>query len=55
MKENELDRDMHSHLHIFVNEFDSIRTNKLGDADIVRKIISLLLQYKYGRILIWRT
>jgi hypothetical protein len=51
MKENELVRDMYSRLNIIVNELNSIGINKLGDADIVRKIISLLLQQKYGSII----
>jgi hypothetical protein len=42
MKENELVRDMHSRLNLIINELNSIGINKLGDADIVRKIISLL-------------
>jgi hypothetical protein len=42
MKENELVRDMYSRLNLIINELNSIGINKLGDADIVRKIISLL-------------
>jgi hypothetical protein len=38
---------MYSHLNLTINELNSIGINKLGDADIVRKIISLLPQ-KYG-------
>jgi hypothetical protein len=48
MKENELVRDMYSCLNLMTNELNSIRINKLGDADIVRKIISLLPQQRYG-------
>jgi hypothetical protein len=50
MKENELVRDMYSRLNLVINELNSIGINKLGDADIVRKIISLLLQQRYGSI-----
>jgi hypothetical protein len=42
MTENELVRDMYYRLNLIINEFNSIGINKLGDADIVRKIISLL-------------
>jgi hypothetical protein len=41
MKDNELVRDMYSRLNLIINELNSIGINKLGDADIVRKIISL--------------
>jgi hypothetical protein len=51
MKDNELVRDMYSHLNIIINELNSIVINKLGDADIVRKIISLLPQQRYGSII----
>jgi hypothetical protein len=51
MKENELVRDMYSRLNLVINELNSIGTNKLGDADIVRKIISLLWQQRYGSII----
>jgi DNA replication protein DnaC len=51
MKDNELVRDMYSCLNIIINELNSIGINKLGDADIVRKIISLLLQQRYGSII----
>jgi hypothetical protein len=44
MKDNELVRDMYSCLKLIINELNSIDINKLGDADIVRKIISLLPQ-----------
>jgi hypothetical protein len=47
MKENELVRDMCSHLNLIINELNSIGINKLGDADIVRKIISLLPQHRH--------
>jgi hypothetical protein len=51
MKENELVRDLYSRLNLTINEFNSIGINKLGDADIVRNIISLLPQQKYGIII----
>jgi hypothetical protein len=51
MKENELVRDMYSHLNLIINELNYIGINKLGDVDIVRKIISLLPQRKYGSII----
>jgi hypothetical protein len=42
MKDNELVRDIYSHLNLIINELNSIEINKLGDANAVRKIISLL-------------
>jgi hypothetical protein len=51
MKENELVRDMYSRLNLIINELNSIGINKLGDADIVRKIIFLLPQQRYGSII----
>jgi hypothetical protein len=51
MKENELVRDMYSRLNLTINEINSIGINNLGDADIMRKIISLLPQQKYGSII----
>jgi ABC-type maltose transport system permease subunit len=42
---------MYSRLNLIINELNSIAINKLGDADIVRKTISLLLQQKYGSII----
>jgi hypothetical protein len=44
MKQNELVRDMYSHLNLVINEINYIGINKLDDADIVRKLISLLPQ-----------
>ncbi|NAW18874.1 hypothetical protein FGF97_23475, partial [Salmonella sp. hn-f5] len=44
-------RDMYSRLNLIINELNSIGINKLGDADIVRKIISLLPQRRYGSII----
>jgi ABC-type multidrug transport system ATPase subunit len=51
MKDNELVRYMYSRLNLIINELNSIGINKLGDADIVRKIISLLPQQRYGSII----
>jgi hypothetical protein len=51
MKENELVRDMYSRLNLIINELNYIGINKLGDADIVRKIISLLPQQRYESII----
>jgi hypothetical protein len=51
MKENELVRDMYSCLNLVINELKPIGINKLGDADIMRKIISLLPQQRYGSII----
>jgi hypothetical protein len=51
MKEIELVRDMYSSLNLTINEISYIEINKLGDVDIVRKIISLLPQRKYGSII----
>jgi hypothetical protein len=51
MKDNELVRNMYSRLNLNINELNSIGINKLGDADIVRKIISLLPQQRYGSII----
>jgi hypothetical protein len=51
MKDNELLRDMYSRLNLIINELNSIGINKLGDANIVRKIISLLTQQRYGSII----
>jgi ABC-type multidrug transport system ATPase subunit len=42
---------MYSHLNLIINELNSIGINKLGDANIVRKIISLLPQQRYGSII----
>jgi hypothetical protein len=51
MKDNEIVRDMYSRLNLIINELNSIGINKLGDVDIVRKIISLLPQQRYGSII----
>jgi ABC-type multidrug transport system ATPase subunit len=42
---------MYSRLNLVINEFNSIGINKLGDADIVCKIISLLPQQRYETII----
>jgi hypothetical protein len=42
---------MYSRLNLVINELNSIGINKLGDVDIVRKIISLLPQQRYGSII----
>jgi hypothetical protein len=51
MNDNELVRDMYSRLNLIINELNSIGINKLGDVDIMRKIISLLPQQRYGSII----
>ena len=52
MNDDELVRDMYSCLNLIINELNSIGLTKLGDADIVRKIISVLPQKKYASIII---
>jgi hypothetical protein len=42
---------MYSHLNLIINELNSIGINKLGDAYIVRNIISLLPLQRYGSII----
>jgi ABC-type multidrug transport system ATPase subunit len=39
------------YLNLVINELNSIGMNKLGDADIMRKIISLLPQQRYVSII----
>jgi hypothetical protein len=51
MKDNDLVKDMYSRLTLIINELNSIGINKLGDTDIMRKIISLLPQQRYGSII----
>ena len=51
MNDDELVRDMYSRLNLILNELNSIGLTKLGDADIVRKIISMLPQKKYTSII----
>ena len=47
MNDDELVHDMYSRLNLIINELNSIGLTKLGDADIVRKIISVLPQKKF--------
>ena len=42
---------MYSRLNLIINELNSIGLTKLGDADIMRKIISVLPQKKYASII----
>ena len=42
---------MYSHLNLIINELHSIGLTKLDDADIMRKIISVLPQNKYANII----
>jgi hypothetical protein len=51
MNENKLVRDMYSRLNLIINELNSIGLTKLGDVDIMRKIISVLPQKKYASII----
>ena len=51
MNDDELVHNMYSHLNLIVNELNYIGLTKLGDADIMRKIISLLPQNKYTSII----
>ena len=51
MNDDELVRDMYSRLNLIINELHSIGLTKLDDADIVRKIISVLPQNKYASII----
>ena len=51
MNDNELVHDMYSRLNLIINELHSIGLTKLDDADIVRKIISVLPQKKYVSII----
>ena len=44
MNDDELVRDMYSRLNLIINELHSIGLTKIDDADIVRKIISVLPQ-----------
>jgi hypothetical protein len=59
MKDNELVNDMYSRLNLIANELNSIGINKLGDANSVRTIISLLPQKNIGTpspfFTTWRT
>ena len=51
MNDDELVRDMYSSLNLIINELHSIGLTKLDDADIMRKIISVLPQNKYANII----
>jgi hypothetical protein len=51
MNDNELVRDMYSRLNLIINKLNSIGINKLGDVNIVRNIIFLLPQQRYGSII----
>ena len=51
MNGDELVHDMYSHLNLIINELHSIGLMKLDDADIMRKIISVLPQKKYTSII----
>ena len=51
MNKNELVKDMYSCLNLITNELNSIGLTKLGDADIMRKIIFVLPQRKYASII----
>ena len=51
MNDDELVRDTYSRLNLIINELHSIGLTKLDDADIVRKIISVLPQKKYASII----
>ena len=44
INDDELVHDMYSRLNLIINELHSIGLTKLDDADIVRKIISVLSQ-----------
>ena len=59
MKENELVRDMCSWSNLIINELNSIGLTKLGDINIVRKIIFVLPHNKYKELspspTTWRT
>ena len=51
MNDDELLRDMYSHVNLIINELHSIGLIKLDAADIVRKIISVLPQKNYASII----
>ena len=51
MNDDELVRNMYSRLNLIINELHSIGLTKLDDADIVRKIISVLPQKKYASVI----
>ena len=51
MNDDELVRDMYSYLNLIINDLHSIGLTNIDDADIVRKIISVLPQKKYETII----
>ena len=51
MNDDELIRDMYSHLNLIINELHSIGLTKLDDVDIMWKIIFVLPQKKYASII----
>jgi hypothetical protein len=51
MKENEIVKYMYSHLNLITNKLNYIVLTKLGDAYIIRKIISILPYNKYSSII----
>ena len=51
MNDDELVHDIYPHLNLIINELNSIGLTKLGDADIVRKIIFVLPPKKYASII----
>jgi hypothetical protein len=61
MNDDELVHDMYSRLNLIINELNSIGLTKLGDVDIVRKIISILyyhernMQASLPSFTTWRT
>ena len=59
MNDDELVCDMHSRLNLIINELHSIGLTKLDDAEIVRKIISMLpqknMQASSPSFTTWRT
>ena len=59
MNNDELIRDMYSRLNLIINELHSIGLMKLNDADIMRKIISVLpqknMQASSPSFTTWRT
>ena len=51
INDDELVHDMYSRLNLIINELHLIGLTKLDDADVVRKIISVLPQNKYASII----
>lgn len=52
IKQNKLVKDVYSWLNLTINELYSIFISKLGDTNIMRKILSMLPQHKYTSIII---